>query len=59
MGGMTDHDAVAMRLVRSVRQLIWIDSELCLCAPLAVRMWVHTQISAMQMSTEKLPNIRN
>jgi hypothetical protein len=59
MGGMTHHDAVAMRLARSVHQLIWVDNELCLYAPLAARMWVHAQISAMQMSTEKLPNIQN
>jgi hypothetical protein len=58
MGGTTHHDAVVMRLARSVRQLIWVDSELCLYAPLAVRMWAYAQISAMEMSTENLPNIR-
>lgn len=53
----TYHGMVVMRLARSVRQLSWVTCELCLYAPLTVRMWAYNQTTAMVMSTENLSNI--
>jgi len=46
-----------MRLARSVRQLSWVSTGLCLYAPLTVRIWAYNQTSAMEISTENLSNI--
>ena len=54
IGKSPNHCDEDMRLARSVRQLIWVTSAVCLYAPLAVRMWAYTHTRAMHIRSENL-----